>query len=120
MIGILIFAAVLLGGSLAAVIAFKIFKRVVRLENEKYGKPYIVGYSLIGEKLGEQQYMKFGGVVLRAANPDDAREKAVARLFKRAYLKSQIVIDRVTEQDGDRVERYWSLGSEVRALDLGE
>lgn len=120
MIGILIFAAVLLGGYLAASTAFKIFKRVTRLEHEKCGKPYIVGFTLTGEKLGERQYMKFGSVVLRATNPDDAREKALVKLFKRAYLKSQIEIDRVTEQDGDRAERYWNLGSEARMLDLGE
>ena len=90
MIGELIFIIVCVGVLLAIGIAIKLFKHVTRLENETYGKPYIVGFTLTGEKLGDHQYIKFGSVVLRARNADDAREKTMAKLFKRAYQSRRL------------------------------
>lgn len=117
MIRELIFMAVCFGIFLAIAISIKLFKYVTRLENEKYGKPYVVGYTLTGEKMDDPfPYTKFGHAILRARNGDDAREKVLTKLLKKAYLKSQIKINRVSE-DGDRAQRYWSLGSETRLLE---
>lgn len=107
-----IFVGIFLAAVTIIALAVKAFIYKKRLENEKYGNPFVVSFILKGET---EYCNKFSHAILRAKNKDDARERTVAKLLKRAYLKSQIEITSIYESDNkESGDRYWTLGSEVR------